>query len=455
MSYLRRMSDHKEFSDFKLNKQLWSAVADAGYETPTEIQQKAIPLILAGSDVVGVAQTGTGKTAAYLLPLLMRIKYAQGKDPRALIVVPTRELALQVLASIKMLAKYTDLRAVALVGGVGTKTQKDTLAEGVDIVVATPGRLMDMYLPGYLKLKLLQIFVMDEAERLLDMGFRSQIDRMIEVMPRKRQNLLFSATWNEKVQEVSENFLLAPALIRINPEIKTVKTVSQVVYFLPNLRTKINLLDYFIQDKSFRKMIIFCKTKTTATNIFKYLDRKYGEDTVRVVHGNKDQNTRINAIKLFSNDMLRFLVATDVAARGIDIEDVTHVINFDVPLVYEDYIHRIGRTGRAFKSGDSITFCSPDDEYHLKKIQKLIGNKIPVAEIPGEVEIVATPYEEDQRMRRQIDDQRKREDPNFQGAFHDKKGFQHSKKGDVPKNKNKGKEKKRKKELEKRKDKSK
>ena len=225
-----------DFLDFKLNKQLWSAIADAGYETPTEIQAKAIPLILAGNDVVGVAQTGTGKTAAYLIPLIMKIKYAKGTDPRALIVVPARELALQVHESIKMLAKYTDLRSVALVGGVGTKSQKDALAEGVDIVVATPGRLMDMYLPGFLKLKLLQVFIMDEAERLLDMGFRLQIGRMLEVMPRKRQNLLFSATWNEKVQQVSEDFLLSPTVIRINPEVKTVKSVSQVVYFTPNGR---------------------------------------------------------------------------------------------------------------------------------------------------------------------------------------------------------------------------
>ncbi|MBL0031336.1 MAG: DEAD/DEAH box helicase [Bacteroidetes bacterium] len=431
-----------DFLDFKLNKQLWSAIADAGYETPTEIQAKAIPLILAGNDVVGVAQTGTGKTAAYLIPLIMKIKYVKGTDPRALIVVPARELALQVHESIKMLAKYTDLRSVALVGGVGTKSQKDALAEGVDIVVATPGRLMDMYLPGFLKLKLLQVFIMDEAERLLDMGFRLQIGRMLEVMPRKRQNLLFSATWNEKVQQVSEDFLLSPTVIRINPEVKTVKSVSQVVYFTPNLRTKINLLDHFIKDEKYRKMIIFCKTKTTATNIYKYLDRKYGEESVRVVHGNKDQNTRINAIKLFKEEKIRFLVATDVAARGIDIEDVSHVFNFEVPLVYEDYIHRIGRTGRAQKIGDSITFCAPNDEYHLKKIQKLIGDKIPVAQIPVEVEILPTPYEEEQVMRRQIDDQRKREDPEFQGAFHDKKGFQHSKKGDVPKNKVKGKNKK-------------
>lgn len=405
------------------------AIADAGYETPTEIQSKAIPMILAGHDVIGVAQTGTGKTAAYLLPLLMRIKYAQGKDPRALIVVPARELALQVHESIKMLGKYTDLRSVALVGGVGMKSQKDKLAEGVDIVVATPGRLMDMYLPGFLSLKLLQVFIMDEAERLLDMGFRRQIDRMIEVMPRKRQNLLFSATWNEKVKKVSDDFLLSPFEIRISPEIKTVKSVSQVVYMTPNLRTKINLLDHLVKNETLKKIIIFCKTKATATNLFKYLERKYGDDLVRVVHGNKDQNTRINSLRLFKEERLRFLVATDVAARGIDIEDVTHVINFEVPLVHEDYIHRIGRTGRAARTGDSITFCSPDDEYHLKKIQKLIGDKVPVAEIPAEVKIEETPYEEQQHQRRQIDDQRKREDPTFTGAFQDKKGVKHSKRG--------------------------
>lgn len=423
------MSDTLSFLDFNFNKQINTAIADAGYETPTEIQQKAIPLILAGNDVIGVAQTGTGKTAAYLLPILMKIKYAQGDDPRVLIVVPARELALQVLESIKLLGKNTDLRSVALVGGVGTKMQKDTLAAGVDIVVATPGRLMDMYLPGFLNLKMLKIFVMDEAERLLDMGFRRQIDRMIEVMPRKRQNLLFSATWNENVKKVADDFLLAPSEIRISPEIKTVKSVSQLVYMIPNLRTKINLLDFIVKDESFKKLIIFCKTKATATNLFKYMERKYGENLVRVVHGNKDQNTRINALKLFREEQLRFLVATDVAARGIDIQDVTHVINFEVPLVHEDYIHRIGRTGRAARTGDSITFCTPDDEYHLKKIQKLIGDKIPVAEIPTEVAIEATGFEEEQHQRRQIDDQRKREDPTFTGAFQDKKGMKHSKRG--------------------------
>jgi ATP-dependent RNA helicase RhlE len=413
------------FSDFKLNKQLWNAIADAGYELPTEIQSKAIPLILQGHDVLGIAQTGTGKTAAYLIPIIYKVKYAQGSDPRVLIVVPTHELALQVNEHIKMLAKYTDLRSVALVGGTGMKTQKDTLKNGVDIVVATPGRLMDLYLSGHLNLKFINVFVLDEAERLLDMGFKNQVGKILDVISRKRQNLLFSATWNDKVKYASEYFLVGPVEVRIDPEVKTVKTVSQKLYFVPNMRTKINLLDYLFINNKFRKVIIFCKTKTTATNIFKYIERKYGADSVRIIHGNKDQNTRLNAMKMFSEEKIPYLVTTDIASRGIDIRDVSHVINFDIPLVYEDYIHRIGRTGRATRSGDSITFCAPNDEYHLKKIQALIGQKIPVEEIPAEVEIAETPYEERQEILREIDMQRKREDPEFRGAFHEKKFKKH------------------------------
>jgi ATP-dependent RNA helicase RhlE len=409
------------FADFKLNKQLWNAISDAGFVVPTAVQEQAIPLILHGHDVLGVAQTGTGKTAAYLIPLIYKIKYAQGDQPRALIVVPTHELAYQVNDHIKLLAKYTDLRSVALVGGTGMKSQKDALKAGVDIVVATPGRLMDLYLAGDLNLKQVKVFVMDEAERLLDMGFKRQIGRVLSVMPTKRQNLLFSATWSDKVKSISEEFLVGPAEVRIEPEVKTVKSVSQKVYFVPNLRTKINLLEYLFTFEGINKAIIFCKTKTNATNIFKYIERKYGEEKVKLIHGNKDQNTRLNAIRKFSDEEIPYLITTDVASRGIDIRNVTHVINFDVPLIYEDYIHRIGRTGRAMATGDSITFCSPNDEYHLKKIQKLIGQKIPVVEIPDGVEITDTPYEEKQTMLREIDMQKRRDDPEFKGAFHEKK----------------------------------
>lgn len=416
------------FSDFKLNKQLWKAISDAGYSEPTPIQEKTIPLILHGHDVLGIAQTGTGKTAAYLIPTIYKIKYAKGSDPRALIVVPTHELALQVNESIRLLAQYTDLRSVALVGGTGMKSQKDILAKGVDLVVATPGRLMDLYLGGFLNLKFVEIFIMDEAERLLDMGFRKQIDRILSVMKSKRQNLLFSATWNEKVKMISENFLVGPVEVSIEPDVKTVKTVSQAVYFVPNLKTKINLLEFLFAEKQYRKVIVFCKTKTTATNISKYIARKYGEDQVRLIHGNKDQNTRLNAMKMFSEEKIPFLVTTDIASRGIDVRDVSHVINFDIPLVYEDYIHRIGRTGRAMRTGDSVSFCSPADEYHLKKIQKLIGQKIPVEKLPVQVPVEETPYEERQEMLREIDHQRRKEDPDYQGAFHEKRRSKKKKK---------------------------
>lgn len=409
------------FENFKLNRQLLRAIAEAGFEHPTPVQLKAVPQILAGHDILGIAQTGTGKTAAYLLPLMMKIKFAQGNDPRALILVPTRELALQVENHIRLFAVYTDLRFTSVFGGVGMKQQVEILSSGIDILVATPGRLMDLYLAGHVQLKRIQIFVMDEAERLLDMGFRKQIGTLLGMVPAKRQNLLFSATWNEKVKNIADDFLKMPMEIRVHPEVKITANVSQCVYFVPNLKTKINLLLSLSSDPSFKRVIIFCKTKQTATNIYKFLARKEGEETVRVIHGNKGQNTRINSIRDFSEGAIRFLVATDVAARGIDIENISHVVNFDVPLVYEDYIHRIGRTGRAFRTGDSITFCSPVDEYHIKKIQKLIGEKIPVRKIPSDVEITDTPYDEKQVMLREIDAQRKKEDPEFKGAFHEKK----------------------------------
>jgi len=280
---------------------------------------------------------------------------------------------------------------------------------------------LELYFSGDLILKKLKMIVMDEAERLLDMGFKKQINSILDIIPRKRQNILFSATMSDNVRAVADNFLDMPMMVHIAPERKTAKGISQVVYFVPNLKTKINLLEYFLADENFSRVIVFCKTKNTATNIFKYLSRKHGEEKVCVIHGNKDQNTRINAFRSFKEGGIRVLITTDVVARGIDVLEVSHVINFDMPLVYEDYIHRIGRTGRAFKTGDSISFCGPNDEYHKKKIEKLIGQKIPVKELPEEVEVEETPFEENQNILREIDSQRKKDDPDYQGAFQEKK----------------------------------
>ncbi|QJD97979.1 DEAD/DEAH box helicase [Mucilaginibacter robiniae] len=410
------------FDDFKFNRQILSAIADAGYTEATPIQQKAIPPILNGQDVMGIAQTGTGKTAAYVLPILMKLKYAQGQDARALILAPTRELAMQIEQNIKTFAANTDLRTVLLYGGLGPKAQIEAIQKGTDIIVATPGRFLDIYLAGHINTKPLQVLVLDEADKMMDMGFMPQINRILEVVPRKRQNLLFSATMSDKVQLLSGNFLEFPTVIEVTPQATPAQTVNQVLYYVPNIKTKINLLKKLLDsEESISKLIVFCKTRYAAEDVYKFLVRKYDEEQVKVLHANKGQNTRINSINAFKSDEVKILVATDVAARGLDVSMVSHVINFDVPIVIEDYVHRIGRTGRASQSGDAITFCNPAEEYYIEKVQKLIRQPITVLPLPDDVFIEQTPYEERQEQAREIDMQKRRENPDFKGAFHEKK----------------------------------
>ena len=414
------------FEDFNLNKQLLNAVKELNYEEPTEIQVKAIPQILAGHDLLGIAQTGTGKTAAYLLPLLMKIKYAQGKNPRALILAPTRELAMQIEKNIQELGKYLDLRYIVLYGGIGPKTQIETIQKGIDVIVATPGRLLDIYLKGELILKEIKILVLDEADKMMDMGFMPQIRKVLEVIPSKRQNLLFSATMPDKVKSLSEEFLLFPLRIEVSPQATPVETVGQVLFRVPNFMTKINLLQYLLQDKeNLKRVIIFVRTKEHADNIFKFISRKIDPD-VKVIHANKGQNTRINSMEAFKDGDVRILVATDVVARGIDVTMVSHVINFDIPIIYEDYVHRIGRTGRAKNLGEAISFANEAELYHVAKIEKVIHMKIPVKPLPAEVEVVETPFEEAQLMARELDALKQKNDPDFKGAFHEKKPHKQS-----------------------------
>ncbi len=409
------------FEDFKLNKQLLSAIKENGFETPSPIQTKAIPLIMAGHDLLGIAQTGTGKTAAFVLPLLMKLKYAQGSNPRAVILAPSRELAMQIDQNIESLAKFTDLRHACLYGGTGTKLQAEALEKGVDLITATPGRLLDLYKTGNLILKEVKTLILDEADKMMDMGFMPQIRNILEVLPVKRQNLLFSATMPERVVTLSEEFLEFPEKVEIAPQASTIETVDQFYYKVPNFRTKINLLQYLLLDeRAFNKVIIFAKTKETANNIFKFISRKV-EGEVRVIHGNKDQNARINAMDAFKNEEIRILVATDVASRGIDVSHVSHVINFEIPVVYEDYVHRIGRTGRANNTGVAISFVNAAEEYHLQKIEKMIRMAIPEKSIPKDVKVEATDFEESQAIAKLIDSQKIKEDPTFKGAFHEKK----------------------------------
>lgn len=414
------MSATQTFEDFKLNKQLLMAIEEAGFTQPTEIQQKAIPAVLGGQAVIGIAQTGTGKTAAYVLPLLMKVKYAQGTEPRALILAPTKELVVQLAEHTKRLAKYTDLRIAALYGGVGVKAHSDLIKAGVDIIVATPGRFMEIYLRKELPVKQIKTLVLDEADRMMDMGFMPQLRKIFEVLPVKRQNLLFSATFGERVERLSQDFLEFPIRIEVTPQATAATQVAQALYRVPNLKTKIDLLLHLLADESWQRVMIFTKTKDTANNIYKFLERK-NIGPVRVIHSNKGQNTRINAMQEFKDANLRILVSTDVSARGIDVKGVSHVLNFDVPILYDDYVHRIGRTGRAFETGSAVTFVNPAEEYHITKIEKLIREKIPVISLPKEIIPEETPFEEKQEMAREIDRQKRKEDPTYQGAFHERK----------------------------------
>ncbi|MGG7662232.1 DEAD/DEAH box helicase [Dyadobacter sp. BHUBP1] len=411
------------FEQFKLNRQLLNAIEEAGYTEPTPIQEQAIPVALAGQDILGIAQTGTGKTAAYTLPLLMRIKYAQGQHPRALILAPTRELAMQISDAITQLGKYTDIRTVVLYGGVGPKTQIEALRKGVDIIVATPGRFMDLYFQEEIVVKHLNVMVLDEADKMMDMGFMPQIRKLLEVIPRKRQNMLFSATFSGKVENLSYEFLEFPTRIEVTPQATAAEMVTQTLYEVPNFRTKINLLSYLLEDKEvFTRVLVFTRSREVAGLVHQnLLNRVVPEAELRVIHANKGQNTRINAMEAFREGNIRVMVATDVVARGIDITEVSHVVNFDVPLIYEDYVHRIGRTGRANTVGNAITFMTIADEYHIRKIEAMIRMEIPRAEFPDEVYIAETPFQERQDMLREIDNQRRKEDPTFKGAFHEKK----------------------------------
>lgn len=409
------------FHSFKLNKQLLLAIEEAGYRLPTPIQQKAIPLALAGRDVLGIAQTGTGKTAAYLLPLLMQLKYAAGTQPRALMLAPSKELVMQIAEHLAILAKYTDLRYACLYGGVGPTEQLQAVGRGVDILVATPGRLLDLYHRGGFQLRTVKYVILDEADKLLTKGFLAQFRAILEILPRKRQHLLFSATMSAQVIERLEEFLTWPAHAIVTPQATPVVTVSQQCYQVPNIATKARLLAQLLTDTEiFHRVIVFTRTRQAAIQVDHFLQRKV-TGTVRIIHANKGQNTRINALNAFREGGVRILVATDVAARGIDISEVSHVINFEPPSSPEEYVHRIGRTGRATQKGKAITFMSPAEAYYIKQVEALIHQKIPVVPLPPDLVVSPTGFEEKQEMARAIDWQRQKEDPTYQGAFHAKK----------------------------------
>jgi ATP-dependent RNA helicase RhlE len=408
------------FSDFQLNKQLIAATEDMGYFEPTPIQEKAIPRILNGHDIIGIAQTGTGKTAAYVLPLLMKLKYAQGEDPRGLIIAPTRELVLQVYETILELGKNTDLRTVCLYGGIGPKKQAEEVESGCDLIVATPGRFLDIYNRISFNPKLIKTFVLDEADRMMDMGFMPQIRNILELLPMKKQNLFFSATFPEQVEKYAYEFTDFPEKIEVAPQSSTTELIKQYAYPVPNFLTKINLLSHLLKQDEFTKVLIFVRTRKTANNVFSFVERKISSDA-RVIHANKAQSTRINAINAFKAGEIKILVSTDVSARGIDASEVSHVINFEVPTKYEEYVHRIGRTGRAMQEGIAISFVDEPDEFHLQKIEELIKQKVERLLLPSEVEIMEMLPQEKKDFALEIDRQKRMSDPTYKGAFQEKK----------------------------------
>jgi ATP-dependent RNA helicase RhlE len=368
------------FEDLSLVEPLVRAVHAAGYTTPTPIQEQAIPHVLAGRDLLGCAQTGTGKTAAFALPILQRLSRAPATRPgqrpvRVLVLSPTRELAAQIGDSFSTYGRHTGLTNTVIFGGVGQTPQTDALRRGVDILVATPGRLLDLMGQGFVKFDRVEVLVLDEADRMLDMGFIHDVKRIIAKVPRQRQTLFFSATLPRDIQELARDILTDPMRVEVTPPTTTVEAIQQHLYFVEK-DDKRALLAYLLEDPVITRALVFTRTKHGADRVVKHLGR--GGGRAEAIHGNKGQGARERALANFKSGATRALVATDIAARGLDIDAVSHVINFDLPHEPEVYVHRIGRTGRAGASGIALSFCDVDEREDLDQIERLIGMEIPV-----------------------------------------------------------------------------
>ena len=366
------------FEELKLHDSLLRAVKAEGYTTPTPIQAQAIPHVLAGKDVLACAQTGTGKTAAFALPILQRLGTAPAQRPvRCLVLTPTRELATQIGDSFATYGANTGLRHTVIFGGVSQSAQVSALRRGIDVLVATPGRLLDLMQQRLVSFNQLEILVLDEADRMLDMGFIHDVKRIIAAIPKKRQTLFFSATMPPEIQDLSRNILVDPVRIEVTPVATTAETVDQRIYFVEKSQKK-SLLVHLLADAALKLTLVFTRTKSGANRITRQLQEAgIGAD---VIHGNKSQNARERALESFKDGEIRVLVATDIAARGIDVEGITHVINFDLPNIPESYVHRIGRTGRAGAAGIAISFCDSEERAYLRDIERTIRRSVPVVE---------------------------------------------------------------------------
>jgi ATP-dependent RNA helicase RhlE len=375
--------DEMHFNDLGLIQPLMKAIQEVGYTTPTPVQAQAIPYVLNGRDVLGCAQTGTGKTAAFSIPILQLLSqqpYNGGKRKiRSLILTPTRELAIQIADSLSSYGKFLNLKSTVVFGGVNQEQQTNALKFGVDILVATPGRLLDLIGQGYIHLQHLELFVLDEADRMLDMGFLNDVKRVIALLPAKRQNLFFSATMSPEIIKLAGTLLHNPVRVEVTPISSTAEKIGQSLYFVDR-KNKPALLVDTLGEQAAESVLVFSRTKHGCDKIVKHL-QNYNVKA-EAIHGNKSQNNRQRALSNFKDKRIRVLVATDIAARGIDVEDMELVINYDLPNVAETYVHRIGRTGRAGKEGSAISFCDYEEKAFLKDIEKLIGLKVAVNDNP-------------------------------------------------------------------------
>ena len=371
------------FQSLGLSKALLKAINNQGYSAPSPIQEKAIPLILKGKDILASAQTGTGKTAGFTLPMLQRLSQGQSqkrRKVRALIITPTRELAAQVHANVKSYSEFLNIQSTVIFGGVNQRPQVATLKRGVDVLIATPGRLLDLQNQGFLSLSNVEILVLDEADRMLDMGFLRDIKRIISLLPSKTQNLLFSATFSKDIKKLATEFLYQPAIVEVSPENSTVDKINQKIYRVAKDK-KTGLIIKLISGGNWKQVLVFTRTKHGANRLCKKMIS--AGISAAAIHGNKTQGARTKALAGFKSNSIRVLVATDIAARGLDIPLLPHVINFEIPNISEDYVHRIGRTGRAGASGEALSLVSADETSYLKSIEKLVGIKIPTEVIEG------------------------------------------------------------------------
>lgn len=375
------------FEILNLSKQLKNAMGDIGFESPTPIQAEAFSVILSGKDTVGIAQTGTGKTFAYLLPILQNLKFSKQVSPQVLILVPTRELVLQLVEEVERLTAYMSVRVTGVYGGTNISNQRRALAEGTDILVATPGRLYDLAVERSVNLKTVSKLVIDEVDVMLDLGFRFQLVNIFDLLRQKRQNIMFSATMTQEIDALIDDFFTVPVKISIAVSGTPLENISQCCYPVPNFHTKINLLTHLLKDRQvFNKVLVFVSVKKMADKVFEELEGRFG-DELCIIHSNKSQNYRIRSIHQFEEGKNRILIATDVMARGLDLEKISHVINFDTPDYPETYMHRIGRTGRAKEQGNAILFFTEAETEARLAIEKLMNRSIQVLDLPESVEL--------------------------------------------------------------------